>query len=245
MKYLILFISVFLFAYQAQVKPFLTYKIRAAVSGEVVFSNKSLEGKNVHNALIVKIDDTVEKNELKNLNNQINILKKEIKNQEIIIKKKKQLYDRYKKLKSKSLEQKDAKFFDYIASKNQLLNLKSQLSSLYSQKAKIEDLLNKKNIKFSGYLYSINVNKGDYVSIGSEIALGYDISKQKLDIYVPINKLDSIKNKIIYINGKRSNFKIYKIYSVTDPEYITSYKVELVGNGLKFGDVVTINFKTK
>ncbi len=62
---------------------------------------------------------------------------------------------------------------------------------------------------------------------------------------MPINKIDLIKNKVVYINGKKSNFKISKIYKVTDPKYITSYKVELIGNGLKFGDVVRINFKTK
>ena len=245
MKYLIIFVTVFLFAYEAKVEPFETYHIKAAVNGQVVLSKKNLEAKNLNNKLIVKIDDNVEVNELKNIQNQINILKEEIKNQEEIVKKKKWLYNRYKNLKSKSLEQKDLKFFDYVAAKNQLLNLKSQLSSLYTNLAKTQDLIDKKNIKFTGYLYEIFVEKGDYVNVGRDIALGYDLSKEKIDIYVPIDKIDTIKNKKVYINGKKSNFKISKIYKVTDTKYITSYKVELVGNGLKFGDIVKVEFKTE
>ncbi len=243
MKYLIFFIGLLLFGYEAKVEPFSTYHIKAAVNGRVVISNKNLEAKNLNNELIVKIDDFVEKNELKNIKTQIEILKQQIKNQEEVVKKKKELYEKYKKLKTKSLEQKEMKFFDYINAKNQLLNLKSQLSSLENQKAKIEDLIDKKNIKFKGYLYSIFVNKGDYVVVGRDLALGYDISKQKLDIYVPIDKIDGIKDKKVYINGKKSNFKINKIFKTTDTTYITSYKVELVGNGLKFGDVVKVELK--
>jgi len=74
------------------------------------------------------------------------------------------------------------------------------------------------------------------------VARGYDISKQKLYIYVPIDKIDSIKNKKVYINKKRSNFKIYKIWKIPDDKYITSYKVELIGKGLKFGDIVNVSF---
>ena len=117
MKYLLLFFSVFLLAYEAKVEPVHTYHIKAAVNGLVVKSAKNYEGKEISNKLIVKLDDTVEKSELKNIENQIEFLKEQIKNQEEIVKRKKELYERYKKLKSKSLEQKDMKFFDYISAK--------------------------------------------------------------------------------------------------------------------------------
>jgi len=243
MRYLIFFIGVFLFSYEARVEAFKTYHIKAPINGEVVISNKNLESKELNSSLIVKIDDKVERSELNNLNNQINLIKEEIKDLKEVVKRKKELFLRYKNLTSKSLQEKDLKFFDYINSKNQLLNLKSQLSSLYSQKVKILDTIDKKNIKFTGYLYSVSVEKGDYVNIGMEVALGYDISKEKIDIYVPIEKIDEIKNKKVYINGKKSNFKISKIFIVPDTQYITSYKVELVGNGLKIGEVVKVEFK--
>ena len=244
MRYLLLFVLVFyLFAYDGKVEPIATFNIKALANGPVVFANKNLEAKNLNNELILKIDDKVELAELKDINNQIDILKKEIENKKEVVKKKKELYERYKVLRSKSLQEKDMKFFDYINAKNQLLNLQKELSSLKNQKIKIKDLIDKKNIKFSGYLYSILVEKGDYVGIGTPVALGYDISKEKIDIYVPIDKIDEVKNKIVYINSKKSNFKISKIYKVTDTKYITSYKVELTGNGLKIGEVVRVDFK--
>ena len=243
MRLLVFFIAVILFGYEAKVEPIATFHIKSSVNGEVIFTNKNLESKNIKNELIIKINDIVEVADLKNVKNQIKILKEEIKNQEEVVRKKKELYEKYKKLSSKSQEQKDLKFYDYINAKNQLLNLKTQLSSLLAQEVKLKDLINRKNIKFSGYLYSILVEKGDYVSVGRDIALGYDLSKQKLEIYIPIDKINEIQNKKIYINGKISNFKISKIYKVTDPKYITSYKVELVGNGLKFGDVVKVELK--
>jgi len=243
MKKLILFLAVCLFGYEAKVEPFETYIIKASVGGEVIQTYKNLEAKNLKNALIVKLDDKVQKADLKNIKNQIDILKKEIKNQQEIVKRKKSIYLKYQKLSSKSVEQKDIKFYDYIASFNQLLNLKSNLSSLNDQIVKIKDLIDKKNIKFSGYLYEITVSKNDYVSPGREIGLGYDVSKEKIDIFVPIDEIDSIKNKIVYINGKKSDFKIYKIWNMTDTKYITSYKVELVGKGLKLGNIVKIEFK--
>jgi len=243
MKKLILFLAVFLFGYEAKVQPFETYIIKASVGGEIVKTYKNLEAKNLKNALIVKLDDKVEIANLKNIKTQINILNQEIKNQESILKRKKSIYLRYQKLSSKSVEQKDMKFYDYMASFNQLLNLKTNLSNLYDQEVKIKDLIDKKNIKFSGYLYKITVSKDDYVAPGVQVGLGYDISKEKIDIFVPIGEINFIKNKQIYINGKKSNFKIYKIWDVTDTKYITSYKVELIGKGLKLGNIVKIDFK--
>ena len=244
MKKLILFLSVFLFGYEAKIQPFETFVIKAAVGGEVIKTYKNLEAKNLKNALIVKLDDKVERANLKNIKNQIDILKKEIKNQQEIVQRKKSIYLRYRKLSSKSVEQKDMKFYDYIASFNQLLNLKSNLSNLNDQAVKIKDLIDKKNIKFSGYLYEITVSKDNYVAPGIQVGLGFDISKEKIDIFVPIDKINYIKNKTVYINGKKSDFKIYKIWNMTDTKYITSYKVELVGKGLKLGNIVKVEFKT-
>ncbi|RUM57848.1 MAG: hypothetical protein DSY40_00480, partial [Nautilia sp.] len=68
-------------------------------------------------------------------------------------------------------------------------------------------------------------------------------SKEKIYIYVPINKINSIKNKKIYINGKESNFKIAYVKKVADDKFVTSYKVKLVGNYPTISEVVKIDFK--
>jgi len=243
MKKLIIFVAVLLFGYSARVEPFDTYNIKASVGGKVIKTYKNLEDENLKNSLIVKLDDKQELIELKNIKNQIKILKQKIENQKEIVKRKKSIYERYKNLKTKSLETKNMKFYDYINAKNQLLTLQSSLSNLIANKEKLQDIINKKNIKYTGYLSEITVSKDDYVAPGMIVAKGYDISRQKLYIYVPINKIDTVKNKKVYINNKLSNFKIYKIWIVPDSRYITSYKVELVGNGLKFGDIVDVEFK--
>jgi len=243
MKKSIIFLAVLLFGYYARVEPFDTYNIKASVGGEVVATYKNLENRNLNNDLIVKLDDKQDKIQLNNTINQIEILKNEIKNQAEVVKRKKSIYERYKNLKTKSVEAKNLKFYDYINAKNQLLNLKSQLSNLIATRDKLKDIIDKKNIRYTGYLSEISVSKDDYVAPGMLVAKGYDISKQKLYIYVPIDKISSIKNKKVYINKKPGNFKIYKIWKVPDSKYITSYKVELIGSGLRFGDIVDVELK--
>jgi multidrug resistance efflux pump len=242
-KVMFLFFTVFLFAYEAKVEPFEIYKIKSSVSGTVVESNKNLEARNVQNALLVKIDDIQNRIDLQNLQNQKKILTEEIKNQVQIVKRKKDVYEKYKKLKTKSQTEKDIKFYDYMNAYNQLLNLRLQLKSVNSNIAKLKDTVNKKNIKADGYVFKIYVNRGDYVVPGALIADIYDISKEKIVIYVPIDEAENIKNKTVYINGKKSSFKIYKVWSVPDAQYVTSYKVEITGNGLKLGSIVKVELK--
>ncbi len=244
MKKIIFFLNVFvlIYGYSARVEPFDTYNIKADVSGKVIQTFKNLEAKNLNNQIIVKLDSNQEQIDLKNTISQIKILKEEIKNQERLVKRKKETYFRYEKLKSKSIEDKDRKFYDYISSLNQLLNLRSNLDNLIDKRDKLLDILNKKNIKFSGYLSEIIISKDDYINPGMIVAKGYNINKQKLYIYVPIDQINQIKNKKVYINNKKSDFKIYKIWKVPDSKYITSYKVELTGKGLKFGDIVNVTF---
>ena len=236
-------ISIFLFGYKAKVEAFEVYNIKAVVNGKVVIANTDLEATNVKDKLIVKIDDTDNKIDLENLQNQLELLKKQINNQQIVVKRKKDIYERYKKLKTRSQTEKDLKFFDYISSLNQLINLKSQYSNTLANIKRIKDTINKKSIKANGYIFKIHVKKDDYVNLGSLIANVYDISQQKLTVYVPIEERENIKNKQVYINGKKSNFKIYKVWDVTDDKFVTSYKVELIGNGLKFGEIVNIELK--
>ena len=243
MKKFIIFLAVILFSYEGQVLPFEEYDIKADVSGKVVKTFKNLENSNLTNSLIIKLDDSDEKIDLKNIENQIEILKAEINNQKEVVKRKRELYLRYENLKTKSFESKSLKFYDYINAKNQLLNLKSNLSNLIAKRDKLKDLIKKKNIRYSGYLSEILVSTQDYVTPGRLIAKGYDLSKEKIYIYIPIDKVEKIKSKQVYINGKKSNFKISKIWKVNDSKYVTSYKVELVGKGLKIGDIVKVDFK--
>ena len=113
MKKIVFIIATLLFAYDAKVDPFDTYKIKSAVSGAVVRVYKNLEAKNI-TATIVKIDDKQNLIDLKNLQSQVKILKDEIINQQAIVKRKEKTYLTYKKLKTKSKTEKDMKLFDYM-----------------------------------------------------------------------------------------------------------------------------------
>jgi multidrug resistance efflux pump len=243
MKKFIIFLAVILFSYDAKVMPFDEFDIKSDVSGKIIYANKDLEAKNLKNEIIIKIDSFSQRVDINNTLSQISILKQEIKNQKEIVKRKKATYLKYKNLKTKSQLEKDLKFYDYIASFNQLLNLKKTLFNLQNSLKKLKDIVNRKIVKVNGYLYQIYVNKGDYATPGRLLAKVYDVSKEKLYVYVPIDEIKNIQNKSIYINGKKSNFKITKIYKIPDESYITSYKVELLGNGLKIGDIVKVEFR--
>lgn len=241
-KFFILLSAIVLFAFNARVEPFDVFLIKSSVAGSVTAIKKEVEAKE-YKGIIVKIDDKQEQIELKNLKTQAKFLKEEIKNQELIVKRKYDTYKRYEELKTKSLDEKNIKFYDYISAKNQLINLKTQLNNTLSSIEKLKDTINKKNIIVNGYINKILVNKGDYIAPGTPIVEVDDIKKQKLVIYVPIDEIENIKNKKIYINNKPSNFRVYKVWVVPDSKYITSYKVELIGSGLKLGEIVKVSFK--
>ncbi|MEO1958734.1 MAG: hypothetical protein ABGX23_04190 [Nautiliaceae bacterium] len=242
MRFFMMFLGsvLFLFAYSAKVEPFDVYEVASPVAGQVIKVRKDKEAQ-VFKGELVKIDDAVDKIELRNINAQIDILKSEIQNQASIVRRKYETYLRYKALKTKSLEEKNLKYYDYMLAKNQLLSLKSQLSNLEADRAKILDTINKKSIKVNGYVNQIYVDKYNYVTPGAKIAEVDDISKEKLTIYIPIDKMKRFKE--VYINGKKSNFKVYKTWIVPDKKYVTSYKVELVGSGLRIGEIVEVELK--
>jgi len=240
--YISLIASSLLFGYYGKVEPYETYNIKADVSGKVIDVNKSAEATS-YKGIVIKIDDYQNKVDLKNLKNQLKNLETILQAQKEILEKKKKTYEIYKNLKTKSQMDKDLKFYDYQNSLITYNQTKNNISNIQSQIAKLQDTISKKTIRFKNYIYSINVNKGDYVNFSTPIATTMKIDKVKIDIFVPINKIESIKHKMIYINKKVTNFKIDKIYKVADSKYVTSYKVELVGNYPVISDIVEVTFK--
>ena len=240
--YMSLLASSLLFGYYGKVEPYQVYNIKSDVSGKVIEVNKSSEATK-YKGIVVKIDDYQNKIDLKNLKAQLKNFENIKSAQQQIVDKKRKIYEVYKTLKTKSQIEKDTKFFDYQNSLIALNQTKNTISNLKAQIAKLEDTISKKNISFKNYIYEIKVNKGDFVNFATPIATTMNISKVKIDIYVPIDKIESIKNKKIYINNKLSDFKINKIYKVADTKYVTSYKVELIGKYPNISDVVKVEFK--
>ena len=240
--YMSLIAGSLLFGYYGKIEPYQTYTIKSDVSGKVIEVNKSAEATN-YKGIVIKIDDYQNRVDIKNLEIQLKNFEEIKKSQEEIVKRKKRIYDVYKTLKTKSQVEKDTKFFDYQNSLIALNQTKNTISNLKAQIAKLKDTISKKHISFKNYIYSINVNKGDFINFATPLATTMDLSKVKINIYVPIDKTDIIKNKKIYINGKISDFVINKIYKVADNKYVTSYKVELIGKYPKISDIVKVEFK--
>ena len=234
--------SSLLFGYYGKVEPYQTYNIKSDVSGKIIDVNKSSEATN-YKGIVIKIDKYQNKIDLKNLETQLKNYESILKSQQKILNKKYKTYQIYKTLQTKSELDKDLKFYDYQNSIIVLNQTKNTISNLKAQIAKLKDTISKKSIGFKNYIYKIDVNKGDYVTPSMPLAVTMDINKVKIDIYVPINEIDGIKTKKIYINDKLSNFKISKIYKVADSKYVTSYKVEIVGKYPKISDIVKVEFK--
>jgi len=235
-------IATSLFAYYGKVEPINSYVIKSDITGKVVDVNRSSIATN-YKGVVIRIDDYQDKINLKNYQKQIKNLREILESQFDIMKRKKEIYESYKNLKSKSSYEKNLKFFDYQNSLIAYNQTKNNISNVEAKIKSLKDTISKKNISFKNYIYEINVNRGDYVTFGKILAKTMDLSEAKIYIYVPINEINSIKNKKIYINSKLSNFKIAYIEKVADSKFVTSYKVKLVGKYPTFSKIVNIEFK--
>ncbi len=251
-------ISLFCDIHYAKMEPIETVTLKAEASGKAVKVMSELEGK-VVNGVIVQIDDKINKLDLKHSKESLNLINKMIKlNEDMlpILKKnldeKKRLYLKIAPLYSSSENQKNNLYSAYISAKTQysstqekILNLKSQKVTLEQKIAQLEDLISKKEILVKDkYLYSLNIKKGEFITIGMPIAIIQDISKAKLTIYLSDDEIKNLSKKRIYINGKKSNLKFNKIWKVADKEYISSYKAEIVLNPIgRFSKLLKVELK--
>ena len=242
--YLLIFSFIFAFAdvHFAKLEPYSTVTIKAEVNGKVLLAKDNLEARLV-NGTIVKIDDSLDKIDLKNSKESLKLISKMIElNRKLLpsikrdMQKKKSIYERVLPLASSSVNQKNQLFTSYIAAKTQysnmlekILNLKNQKVTLNQKIATLKDRIAKKSISLKDkYLYSLNVKKGSFVNVGLPIATVNDISRAKLTVYLSQEELDNLKDKKIYIDGKETNLKFSKIWKIADKKYISSYRAEII-----------------
>ena len=223
--------SVFASEYYAKLEPIDSFSIKASVSGKVIFTNEKIEGLKAKNSLIVEIDSKINQIELKQYRNKLKLV-----NDMITIENNN--YTRLNKVSSKSAFEKDTQ-------KVKVINLKSTRADLIIKIENLKDMIvNKKLSEKSNYIFSINVKKGDYVNPGTLLYEAKDLSRGKLEIFVPIKEAMVLKDKSIFIDGKQSDIKINKIYTIADSQHISSYKVELLLSNVKtFSRLVKIEFK--
>ena len=217
--------------YFAKVEPLETYNVKSAVSGQVIYVNSKIEGSVSNNQFIVKLNSKVDSVDLEQTINKINTLSKIIKIEQNTLKK-------FNNIRSKSQLDKDNQ-------KIKVLNLENQKSDLIVKKTTLEDKIKNKNIKESDkYISNINVKVGDFINAGTLVYTAVDLSKGKLEIFIPISTAKNYNKKTIYINGIKTNYKISKLYKIADTKHLSSYKCEIIIDAPKsFSDLVKIEFK--
>ena len=223
--------AVFANEYYAKLEPIESYQVKAAVSGKVIYSNSKIEGLKANNSTIIEIDSMVNKVDLEQSKNKLKYI-------EEMIQIEKNNYDRLNQVSSKSAFEKDTQ-------KLKVINLESSKADMIIKIETLKDTIsNKKLVEKSNYIFNIAVKDGDYVNAGTLLYEAKDLSKGKLEIFVPIAQIDEIKNKEIFLDGEKSNIKISKIYEVADATNISSYKVELILENIKtFSRLVKVEFK--
>lgn len=217
--------------YYAKLEPFESYTVKSSVSGKVIYANSDIEGNFAKNSTIIKVDSALNEIELEESRKKLSYINNMIKIEDTN-------YERLNKVSSKSAFEKDSQ-------KLKVINYESQKADLVIKIETLKDTIkNKKLVEKSNYIFNIAVKEGDYVSPGTLLYEAKDLSKGKLEIFIPITDIEEIKNKDIYIDGNKSDVKINKIYEVADTTHISSYKVELVLNNVnKFSRLVKVEFK--
>ena len=235
MKYLLVVLvflsSSFANEFYAKLEPVESFQVKSSVSGKIIFSNDKIEGKIANNTKIIEIDSYVDRIDLQQSNNKLKAINEMMKIEQ-------NNYKRLLKVSSKSGFEKDTQ-------KVKVINFQTTKADILIRIANLKDSIkNKKLIEKSNYIYNVAVKKGNYVTPGTLLYESKDLSRGKLEIYVPIADVDIIKNKKIYIDGEATDLKIDKIFDVADSLHISSYKVKIIINNPKiFSRLVKIEFK--
>jgi hypothetical protein len=217
--------------YFAKLEPLEVYNVKSSVSGKVIFVDNQIKGFNSVNNTIVKLDSKVDVVELKQTKKKLRIIMQ-------ILKIENKILQKFTKISSKSQLDRDNQ-------KIKILNLENQKSDLLIKQAMLEDKIKNKNIQEeNNYISNINVKVGDFVNAGSSLYTSSDLSKSKIEIFIPIDKAKEIINKTIYLDGLVTQYKINKLYKVADLKHLSSYKCEIIVNRPKnFSKLVKIEFK--
>lgn len=245
MKIFLLLLSpllIFAKIHYAKVEPYDSVILKSAVSGLVVDVDLSAEGTLVQGKRVIHIDDALDRTNLEDTKQSIVLLEQMLGiNQEIAsslagtVKRQEGYFKRMSKLLTTSKTQKDNAYSAFSSAKTQYLNTKEKIVSLRKQildtkykAAQLEDILIKKSIiPESKYLYKLMVREGDYVAPGVALAQIQDASKAKLVLFLEPEELKGIKKKTVYIDDKRTNYKVGKVWRVADETFISSYRAEI------------------
>jgi len=226
----------------AKVDPLERATIKASVGGAITKVDLSAEGRIAGEGVVIQIDDAMDRVSLASSKASQMLFQETLKiNNEILTgleetyRLKKGYFDRVNALSTSTQTQKDNAYSTYISAKTQYLSTREKIVSLQKQIidmkyriTQLEDTIKKKSIVlFNRYLYKLMVRTGDYVNPGTPLAAVYDISKAKLVLFLEPEELNKVKEKRVYIDGKKTEYRVNKVWNVADEKFISSYRAEI------------------
>jgi multidrug resistance efflux pump len=244
----------------AKVEPYETVILKSAVSGQVLEADLDAEGTMVDGKRVVHLDDILERVDLQNTKKSIALLEQMLRiNEEIAaslsetVSRQQGYYRRISGLATASKTQKDNAYSAYASAKTQYLGIKEKIVSLEKQlldarykEAMLEDTIKKKSIVLhKKYLYRLMVRAGDFVAPGTPLARVDDASRAKLVLFLEPEELAGIKEKRIYLNDKKTDYHVDKVWRVADEKYISSYRAEIYIPAPKryFSELIKVEIK--
>ncbi|MEA1956487.1 MAG: HlyD family efflux transporter periplasmic adaptor subunit [Campylobacterota bacterium] len=263
MKFIVIvsLFTTFLFSevYYSKVEPVEVRDISSDVSGLVLKANENLLGKKLSTKPYIIIDSELDIKELNFLKKKISYLNNTVftnenilKNLQESLKRKRDNYEKIKSLKIKSSIEKDREFYELINSENlflntkkEILSLKVQITDLSLRYSQLQRTIKDKNLIADGFvLYTLLVKAGKVVSKSTPLAQIADISKAKLTIYLDKEDIYNAENKTVFIDAKKTDYKITRVVRIADSKNISKYKAEIIIDSPKvFSNLVKIELK--
>ena len=245
MKFILLFLSpllIFAKVHYAKIEPFESIMMKSAVSGLVLDVDLGAEGTMVHGKRVVYLDDALDKVNLEASKKSVKLLHEMLdinndiaKSLENTVSRQEGYYNRINKLSTASKTQKDTAFStfssaktQYLSTKEKIVNLEKQILDIHYKIAQLEDAIEKKSLVLNDkYLYKLMVRKGDFVAPGSVLAQVMDTSRAKLILFLEASELKELAQKSVYLDGKKTAYKVDKVWHVADEKFISSYRAEI------------------
>jgi len=243
--FLLLILPFLLFSkvHYAKVEPYESVILKSSVSGSVTDVNLDFEGKTVISERVIHIDDKLDIVNLNDSKQNIILLKDMFKlNKDIAstlnnsMQRQEEYYKRISKLSTASKTQKDNAYSAFSAAKTQYLSTKEKIISLQKQildmqfkVTQLEDTIVKKSVMLKDkYLYQLLVRVGDFVAPGTPLARVENIKRAKLVLFLEAEELEKLASKSIYFDGNKTEYKVDKVWKVTDEKFISSYRAEII-----------------
>ncbi|MEA3371465.1 MAG: HlyD family efflux transporter periplasmic adaptor subunit [Campylobacterota bacterium] len=260
---LIFIIPTILFSkvYYSKVEPYEVRNLSSSVSGVVEYINEDMIGKKLTSKVYIRIDSKLDEEELKSTKEKLIYLEETVEvnlrilgNMKESLQRKRDNYKKIENLKIKSRVEKDREFYDlvnsensYLATQKEINTLKTQIADLRLRKAQLERSISDKNLSDKGFiLYSIDVKVGQVVGMSTPLAQIADTSRAKLTIFLDEVDVVDAKSKVVYIDGKKTDYKVSRVLNIADSKNISKYMAQIIIKSPKlFSKLAKIELKDK